>query len=79
MDNAFLCTRFGCKSLYLACALLQRSNLGFHPHGNGPANRLVMPPMKRITVLLADDQALFRKELGKVLKAEADIEVVGGC
>ena len=35
-----------------------------------------MRPMKRISVLLADDYALFRKALRKLLKDAEDIEVV---
>jgi len=33
--------------------------------------------MKRITVLLADDNAMVRKEYKKLLKLDADLEVVG--
>jgi DNA-binding NarL/FixJ family response regulator len=33
--------------------------------------------MKRITVLLADDNRVVRKEFRKILELEADIEVVG--
>jgi DNA-binding NarL/FixJ family response regulator len=33
--------------------------------------------MKRITVLLADDYLIVRKELKKILELEADLEVVG--
>ena len=33
--------------------------------------------MKRITVLLADDNKIVRKEFRKILELEADLEVVG--
>ena len=36
-----------------------------------------MNPKKRITVLLADDHKVIRKELRKMLEVESDLEVVG--
>ncbi len=33
--------------------------------------------MKRITVLLADDNKVVRKEFGKILELEDDLEVIG--
>jgi DNA-binding NarL/FixJ family response regulator len=37
----------------------------------------VTPIMKRITVLLADDNGVVRREFRKILELEADLEVVG--
>ena len=37
----------------------------------------VTPIMKRITVLLADDNGVVRREFRKILELENDLEVVG--
>jgi len=39
--------------------------------------RNVTPIMKHITVLLADDNGVVRKEYRKILELEDDLEVVG--
>ena len=50
---------------------------GIPPDGQRHATATHSYYMKRITVLLADDNRLMRKEFRRILELEADLEVIG--